>query len=128
MCDSTETTSGTGWRGWNMSDTSTLAKAADGWIDLTWPLSPSVPRLRSFPPPRIERVASLPEEPLNITELSMIVHIGTHVDSPRRFFSDGPALEDVPPRLVPVSAAQYRRWRRRTGARARARHPRVSLE
>jgi kynurenine formamidase len=26
----------------------------------------------------------------------MVVHIGTHVDSPRHFFSDGPALEDVP--------------------------------
>jgi kynurenine formamidase len=26
----------------------------------------------------------------------MVVHVGTHVDSPRHFFSDGPALEDVP--------------------------------
>jgi kynurenine formamidase len=52
--------------------------------------------MSSFPPPRIERIASIPTEPLNITELSMIVHVGTHVDSPRHFFSDGPALEDVP--------------------------------
>jgi kynurenine formamidase len=55
-----------------------------------------VPRLASFPPPRIERVASIPERPLNITQLSMVVHIGTHVDSPRHFFSDGPALDEVP--------------------------------
>jgi len=96
MCDPTETAPGTGWRGWNTSDTSRPARATGDWIDLTWPLSPSVPRISSFPPPRIERIASIPEEPLNITELSMIVHIGTHVDSPRHFFNDGPALEDVP--------------------------------
>jgi len=96
MCDPTETAPGTGWRGWNTSDTSGPARAAGDWIDLTWPLSPGVPRISSFPPPRIERIASIPKEPLNITELSMIVHIGTHVDSPRHFFSDGPALEDVP--------------------------------
>ena len=96
MCDPAKTAPGTGWRGWNTSDTSRPAREAGDWIDLTWPLSPTVPRLRSFPPPRIERIASIPEEPLNITELSMIVHIGTHVDSPRHFFSDGPALEDVP--------------------------------
>ena len=96
MCDPVKTAPGTGWRGWNTSDTSRPARAAGDWIDLTWPLSPSVPRISSFPPPRIERIASIPEEPLNITELSMIVHIGTHVDSARHFFSDGPALEDVP--------------------------------
>ena len=96
MCDPTEIAPGTGWRGWNTSDTSGPAMAAGDWIDLTWPSSPPVPRIGSFPPPRIERIASIPEEPLNITELSMIVHIGTHVDSPRHFFSDGPALEDVP--------------------------------
>ena len=96
MCDSARTAPGTGWRGWNTSDTSRPARAAGDWIDLTWPLSPTVPRISSFPPPRIERIASIPEEPLNITELSMIVYIGTHVDSPRHFFSDGPALEDVP--------------------------------
>jgi arylformamidase len=38
----------------------------------------------------------MPDDPLNVTELSMVVHVGTHVDSPRHFFRDGPALEDVP--------------------------------
>jgi kynurenine formamidase len=50
----------------------------------------------SFPPPRIERIATIPERPLNVTELEMVAHIGTHVDSPRHFFADGPALDDVP--------------------------------
>jgi len=96
MCDPTEIAPGTGWRGWNTSDAGPPTAAAGDWIDLTWPLSPSVPRLASFPPPRIERIASIPDDPLNVTELSMVVHVGTHLDSPRHFFSDGPALEDVP--------------------------------
>jgi arylformamidase len=96
MCEPTESAPGTGWRGWNTSDAVRSTVAVGDWIDLTWPLSPCVPRLGSFPAPRIERIASIPDESLNITELSMIVHVGTHVDSPRHFFSDGPALEDVP--------------------------------
>src|SRR5262249_47316615 len=74
----------------------TARRSGREWIDLTWPLSPTVPRLASFPPPRIERIASIPEQPLNVSELSMVVHVGTHVDSPRHFFNDGPALEQVP--------------------------------
>ncbi len=96
MCDRTQTTPGDGWRGWNTYGATRPVPAAGDWIDLTWPLSPTVPRLSSFPPPRIERIASIPEQPLNVTELSMVVHVGTHVDSPRHFFSDGPALEEVP--------------------------------
>lgn len=96
MCDPIDTAPGTGWRGWRANVASRATKAVGDWIDLTWPLAPDVPRLRSFPPPRIERIASIPDDPLNVTELSMVVHVGTHVDSPRHFFSDGPALEDVP--------------------------------
>jgi kynurenine formamidase len=96
VCDPIEASPGTGWRGWKASVTPREAKAIGDWVDLTWPLSPSAPRLSSFPPPRIERIASIPENALNVTELSMVVHVGTHVDSPRHFFSDGPALEDVP--------------------------------
>jgi kynurenine formamidase len=31
-----------------------------------------VPRLSSFPPPRIERIRRIPDDPLNVTELSMV--------------------------------------------------------
>jgi kynurenine formamidase len=96
MCEQNESTPGTGWRGWNAHGARPPLQAAGEWIDLTWPLSPTVPRLATFPPPRIERLASIPEQPLNVTELSMVVHTGTHVDSPRHFFSDGPALDEVP--------------------------------
>ena len=96
MCEPTESEPGSGWRGWKTPGAATTADAGGAWIDLTWPLSPTVPRLASFPPPRIERFASIPEQPFNVTELSMVVHMGTHVDSPRHFFSDGPALDEVP--------------------------------
>jgi kynurenine formamidase len=96
VCDSRESEAGSGWRGWNTSEGAAPAGPAGDWIDLTWPLSPDVPRLASFPPPTIGRFAGIPEQPFNVTELSMVVHVGTHVDSPRHFFVDGPAFEDVP--------------------------------
>lgn len=96
MCDSDRSKAGTGWRGW-IDLPAARSSVPDGdWIDLTWPLSPTVPRIASFPPPRIERIASIPDRPLNITELQMIVHTGTHVDSPRHFYNDGPAFQDIP--------------------------------
>ena len=96
MCESIDQAPGTGWRGWPRSGAVRPTTPSGDWIDLTWPLTPSVPRLSSFPPPRFERIRSIPDDPLNVTELSMVVHVGTHVDSPRHFFSDGPALEEVP--------------------------------
>lgn len=96
MCDTVTSNRHTGWRGWKPLPQGTAPQGRGPWTDLTWPLSPRVPRISSFPPPRIELVAAMPEKPLNITELSMIVHIGTHVDSPRHFFLDGPAFQDVP--------------------------------
>jgi kynurenine formamidase len=96
MCDSDRSKAGTGWRGW-MELPSARPCVPDGdWIDLSWPLSAAVPRIASFPPPRLERIASIPQRPLNITELQMVVHTGTHVDSPRHFYNDGPAFQDIP--------------------------------
>lgn len=96
MCDSDQSKAGTGWRGWMPLPEARPCKPVGDWIDLTWPLSPTVPRIASFPPPRLERIASIPQRPLNITELQMVVHTGTHVDSPRHFYNDGPAFQDIP--------------------------------
>ena len=96
MCDSDRSEAGSGWRGWMELPAAKPCVPSGDWIDLTWPLSPSVPRIASFPPPRIARIAAIPDRPLNITELQMIVHTGTHVDSPRHFYNDGPAFQDIP--------------------------------
>jgi kynurenine formamidase len=95
MCENAASSRGKGWRGWMPLPRGPVASGRGPWTDLTWPLSPEVPRISSFPPPRIERVRTMPEHPLQVTELSMIVHMGTHVDSPRHFLLDGPAFQDI---------------------------------
>ncbi len=96
MCDSALDSSTERWRGWPSLPSADAGQPAGEWMDLTWPFSPAAPRLAVFPPPRVERIMAMPEHPLNVSELHTVVHIGTHVDSPRHFVIDGPACEDIP--------------------------------
>ena len=95
MCDG-HSKRGTGWRGWQPLPEQSFALPKGPWRDLTHTLSADVPRAGVFPRPAFRRVKSLPADPLNVTEMQMVVHIGTHVDAPRHFFSDGPAFHDIP--------------------------------
>ena len=70
--------------------------AAGPSVDLAHPLDAGTPRLPIFPAPRFERIRSLPEHTLNLTRTEMVAHVGTHVDSPRHFFNDGPAFGEIP--------------------------------
>jgi arylformamidase len=38
----------------------------------------------------------MPDDPYNLTEMSLCVHNGTHVDAPRHFIADGPGVGDLP--------------------------------
>lgn len=38
----------------------------------------------------------MPEYHANVTEIHMVVHHGTHLDAPRHFIADGPAMDEVP--------------------------------
>jgi kynurenine formamidase len=96
MCHGAACVAGNGWRGWPRFAARHAGVPVGEWHDLTWPLSPTVPRIASVPPPRISRIRAIPEQPLNISELQLVVHTGTHVDSPRHFYTDGPAFEDIP--------------------------------
>lgn len=95
---------GYGWKGWPtlQSPTPSPDKAlkrtenTHPWIELSHRVSESMPRLKNFPKPRFDLIRSIPEHPLNVTEMSFVVHCGTHVDSPRHFYLDGPAFEDIP--------------------------------
>jgi kynurenine formamidase len=49
-----------------------------------------------FSGPKITRVADMPEKPLSVSRIETVVHMGTHLDSPRHFYLDGPAMEEVP--------------------------------
>lgn len=49
-----------------------------------------------FPEARFERIRSMPEHPVNLSEMQMVVHFGTHVDAPLHFIADGPAFDAIP--------------------------------
>ena len=95
MCDSAQSR-GRGWIGWRPMPETPPAVPNGPWVDLSYRLSTSVPRASIFPEPSFRRVKSLPEDPINVTEMQMVVHIGTHVDAPRHFFMDGPAFHEIP--------------------------------
>jgi kynurenine formamidase len=95
MCDSTGQ-AGRGWKGWIDVPAPTPAKEAGSWVDLSHVLNEQLPNVPFFPPPRFRQIMSQPEHPLNVTEIQMVVHLGTHVDAPRHFFCDGPAFHEIP--------------------------------
>jgi arylformamidase len=95
MCEKCETR-GTGWRGWQALPELNIPPAAGQWLDLSHPVSASMPRAHVFPAPRFEHFMTLPEDPINVTRFEMIVHTGTHVDAPRHFYNDGPAFDEIP--------------------------------
>jgi len=79
-----------GWNGW------TTASDPRPWIDLSHPLRADLARIPFFPPARFERIMSMPKDPLNVTEMQMVCHFGTHVDAPCHFIPDGPAFHQIP--------------------------------
>ena len=95
MCE-TPPPRGIGWRGWMDLPEPVAGPPLGPWIDLSHPLSEAMPRAPVFPRPRFERLMCLPADPINVTEIQMVVHLGTHVDAPRHFFSDGPAFDEIP--------------------------------
>jgi kynurenine formamidase len=69
-------------------------------IDLSQTYRDGMFSQRLFPPVRIQRCIRIEERGLNVTELNVCVHHGTHLDAPRHFFAGGAsvselALEDV---------------------------------
>ncbi len=85
-----------GWAGWLEAPDFSASQPVGQWIDLTHRFSSEVPRSALFPPPSLQLFAKMPEAPLNISQLETIVHVGTHVDAPRHFYSDGPGMDQVP--------------------------------
>jgi len=83
------------WHGWRTSG-SRAAPSGHDWIEISHPLSTALARVPFFPPARFERIMSMPEDPLNATEIQMVCHFGTHVDAPCHFIPDGPAFHEIP--------------------------------
>jgi len=95
MCDTKEHP-GLGWKSWIDVPQPVAENAGTEWIDLSHVLNEQLPKVPFFPAPRFGRIMSQPKHPLNVTEIQMVVHLGTHVDAPRHFFSDGPAFHEIP--------------------------------
>lgn len=96
MCDGPADGPRTGWVGWSDAPKRPAGPSAGEWRDLTHGFSENVPRSAMFPPPVVSKFASMPEKPLDISRLETIVHVGTHVDAPNHFYSDGPGMDEVP--------------------------------
>jgi kynurenine formamidase len=95
MCE-IETDKIPGWKGWLDLPAPKISGAAGGWVDLSHRLTEELSRIPSFPQPRIQRIWKIPEHRANVTEVHMVVHHGTHLDAPRHFIADGPAMDEVP--------------------------------
>ena len=79
------------WQGW-----AAPASRGPAWTDLSHALNPAVSRVATFPAPSFGKFMSMPDDPLNVTEIRMVVHVGTHLDAPSHFIPDGPAIDQIP--------------------------------
>jgi kynurenine formamidase len=79
------------WQGWDR-----VSDVSPDWIELSHPLCAELARIPYFPPARFERIMSQPKDPVNLTEMQMVCHFGTHVDAPCHFIADGPAFHEIP--------------------------------
>ncbi len=68
-----------------------------GWIDISAAIRPDMVIWPGDPPLHIKRALSLDAHDMcNLTTISMCVHAGTHMDAPRHFLPQGPAMETWP--------------------------------
>lgn len=95
MCD-TAANKIPGWKGWRDLPAPKISGTGGAWIDLSHRLTEGLSRIPSFPQPRICQIRRIPEHRANVTEIQMVVHHGTHLDAPRHFIADGPAMDEIP--------------------------------
>jgi kynurenine formamidase len=95
MCDANQHP-GHGWQGWIDVPAPAAEHGTGAWVDLSHVLNERLPNVPFFPSPKFRQIMTQPAHPLNVTEIQMVVHLGTHVDAPRHFFSDGPAFHEIP--------------------------------
>lgn len=93
MCDPS-TSKVSGWKGWIEIPEPRIEGAHIPWTDLSHPITETLSRIPFFPQPRIGQWMNYP--PVNVTQIQMVVHHGTHFDAPRHFVSDGPTIDEVP--------------------------------
>jgi len=84
------------WQGWMDLSIAQKTIGAGPWMDISQPYYEGMAHIDYFPPPRFSHIFKRPEKPLNVTEIQLVCHIGTHVDAPCHFIHDGPSIDQVP--------------------------------
>lgn len=67
------------------------------WIDLTQPIHPTMDKMEFLPCPETKRLSEQSDTSLQVTQLSLAVHTGTHIDAPNHAVSDGRDVADYSP-------------------------------
>jgi len=66
-------------------------------IDLTQVIYDGMPKIPVLPDVHVRRCFSLEKgHPLNVTEISLPCHAGTHVDAPVHIYDNGKSIEEIP--------------------------------
>ena len=72
-----------------------MPKGFTSVVDLTHPLSPSLPVFPSYTPIRIRQRFSIARDGFNASEVTFDEHTGTHVDAPSHFTAGGPSVDQL---------------------------------
>ncbi len=65
-------------------------------IDISTPLSPATPVWPGSTPVQLEERVSFAAASVRVTQLTMDVHAGSHVDAPAHFLAEGAELSEIP--------------------------------
>ena len=66
-------------------------------IDISIPITPSMPVWPGDPPVDIQQVAKITfGDSANVSHISMGVHCGTHIDAPKHFIDSGKTIGQIP--------------------------------
>lgn len=95
MCDACNH-KGTRWKGWLDLPSPRACEPTGTWVDLSHCLTEDLSRISLLPPPTFRRISELPKDHANVTDIHMVVHVGTHLDAPCHFIIDAPSAEQIP--------------------------------
>ncbi len=70
---------------------------ASSWIDISIPFRNKMVHWPSDPVPRVERIKDRDKgDPVTLTEMQWIDHVGTHIDAPLHFIAGGNTIDKMP--------------------------------
>lgn len=74
-------------------------------IDLTYPLSPETVMYPGLPQPEFTPHFTVDEQGANVTRVSFVSHVGTHIDAPSHVQNGGQSLDELPLERLICTAA-----------------------